>query len=197
VAKSSERITGMTPKFRVSYPNVFEPRLNDQSGKMEYTMVALFEKGANLDELKALVKKAAEAEFGTDQKKWPKNLRSPFRDQGEREKELEDGTKIMPEGYVKGAVFINLKNKVQPGLVDADRKAILDPAEFYAGCWARATVSVFGYSKGSPGVAIWMNNVQKLADGEPISGRPRAEDEFAAVSGGAETGGGEDATSIF
>jgi hypothetical protein len=176
----------ITPEFRVSYPNVFEARLNDQNNKMEYTLVALFKSGEKLDSLKNLVREEATKLWGADSKKWPKKMKSPFRDQAEREKELDDGTMVMPEGYSKGAIFINLKSRQQPGLIDAKRQPILDPAEFYAGCYARASVTAFAYDvKGNQGVAIWMTNLQKTRDGEPLSGRPKAEDEFSAIADGA------------
>ena len=66
-----------TPKFRVSYPNVFEAKKNDLTGKMEYSIVALFKKGENLDALKKAVTDEIEKKLGPDKSKWPKNLRSP------------------------------------------------------------------------------------------------------------------------
>ena len=51
---------GTTPKFRVSYPNVFKPRRNELNGKDEYSVVALFKKGEDLSKLKKLVQEAAE-----------------------------------------------------------------------------------------------------------------------------------------
>jgi hypothetical protein len=34
---------------------------------------------------------------------------------------------------------------------------------------------------GNKGIAAGLNNLQKMADGEPLSGRSRAEDDFTAV----------------
>lgn len=182
----------ITPEFRVSYPNVFEARKNELSGKEEYSLVALFKAGQDLSSLKKMVQEACAKEWGSDQKKWPKKLRSPFRDQAEREKELEDGTLVMPGGYEKGAIFITLKSRQQPGLIDGKRQPIIDPAEFYAGCWARASVNAFAYDvKGSAGVSIWMNNLQKTREGEPLSARPKAEDEFSAIADGAASEGSD------
>jgi len=59
---------------------------------------------------------------------------------------------------------------------------ILDETEVYSGCYGRASVNFFPYShKGNRGVACGLNNVQKLADGESLGGRSRAEDDFDAV----------------
>ena len=46
----SKRVT--TPEFRVSFPVVFKPKKNDLSGEDEYSIVALFPKGADLTALK-------------------------------------------------------------------------------------------------------------------------------------------------
>lgn len=172
----------ITPKFRVSYPNVFESKLNEMSGKEEFSLVALFQKGADLSTLQNAATAAIEKKWGKDKKKWPKNLKTPFRDQGEKAKETDDGKEILPGGYEKGASFITIKSMEQPGIVDSKNQAIIEPREFYAGCWARASVSCYAYEvKGNAGIAFGLRNIQKLADGEPLGGRARPEDEFQAV----------------
>jgi len=172
----------MTPAFRVSYPNVFRPKKNDLSGKEEYSLVALFKKGEDLDELKKAAQAAMEDKWGSDKSKWPKNIRSPFRDQGERE----------AAGYEEGAVFINLKSNQKPGLVDAKLVDIIDDAEFYAGCWARATVRAYAYDqKGNKGLAFGLQNIQKLRDDAPLGGSliPAASEFEAVASEGGDAGG--------
>lgn len=161
----------MTPEFRVSFPAVFKARSSKSDdgsdGTPKYGITMLFAKDADLSKLKAAAQAAAKEKWGD---KIPKNLRSPFRDQGEKEL----------EGYVEGAVFINATSLQKPGLVDRNREDIIDETEFYAGCYARATVSAFAYDKkGNRGVAFGLNNVQKLRDGESLSGRTRAQDDFA------------------
>ena len=72
-----------TPRFRVSFPHVFEPqdvKKDDGSTKKEFSIVALFPKGTDLSALKAEANRAAKEKWGD---KIPKNLASPFRDQGE------------------------------------------------------------------------------------------------------------------
>ena len=53
-----------TPKFRVSYPNVFEPKLNDLSGQMEYSIEAIFPEGTDITVLKEAAQKAWIKKFG-------------------------------------------------------------------------------------------------------------------------------------
>lgn len=172
------------PQFRVSYPNVFTPKLNDLNGKNEYSMVCLFKKGEDLSALKKAAEACLVEKLGADKAKWPKNLKSPFRDQGEKEK---DGA--LPDGYEEGAIFMTVKSSQKPGLVDANNQDIIDAAEFYAGCYARASLRPYYYDKkGNKGVAFGLQNIQKLADGESLGGsRVKASDEFepvASASGG-------------
>jgi hypothetical protein len=178
----------ITPKFRVSYPNVFTPKLNDLNGKNEYSTVCLFKKGEDLSALKKAAEACLVEKLGADKAKWPKNLKSPFRDQGEKEK---DGA--LPDGYEAGAIFMTVKSSQKPGLVDASNQDIIDPVAFYAGCYARASLRPYYYDqKGNKGVAFGLQNIQKLADGESLGGgRVKASDEFEPVqqAEGGDAGG--------
>jgi len=169
----------MTPKFRVSYPKVFKAEVNDLSGKMEFSIVALFKKGEDLANLKKAAEELLVEKLGADKTKWPKGLKSPFRDQADKEK---DGN--LPPGHDAGAIFMNLKSQQKPGVVDQDVQAIIDESEFYAGCYAQATVRPYYYDqKGNKGVAFGLQNIQKLSDGEPLGGgRVSASNEFAPVA---------------
>lgn len=172
----SEKV--MTPEFRVSFPNVFRPRAVTEGQEPKFSISALFPPGADLSELKTAAAAVAKEEWGS---KPPANLRSPFKDQGEKDM----------EGYEPGAVYITASSKRRPGLVDEDVQPILDESEFYAGCYARMTVVAFTYSgKGMrPGVAFGIQNIQKLRDGEPLGGASRPEDDFGAPTGATkETG---------
>jgi hypothetical protein len=179
----------MTTKFRVAYPKVFRAEKNDLNGNDEFSLVALFEPGADISALEAAAKAAMEKKWGTDRTLWPAGIRSPFRDQGEKKKTvdgkvvMENGKPVLLPGHVAGAIFINFKSKNKPGLVDANNNDIISESEFYGGCWARATVGAYAYDqKGNKGVAFGLQNIQKLSDGEPLGGRPKASDEFAPVA---------------
>lgn len=187
-----------TPAFRVSYPNVFKPRKNDLNDKMEYSIVALFKKGEDLTKLKEACQKAIVDKWGPDKTKWPKNLRTPFRLQEERAKEV-DGKRILPAGHEEGAVFLNLKSNRKPGVVDQNVQDIINEEEFYAGCWARASVNAFAYSqKGNNGVSFGLGNIQKVKDGEPLGNRARPEEDFAPIQSDEPTGAAPaNATDIF
>ncbi len=130
--------------------------------------------------LKALIRAAVEAKF-PDPTKRPKNLKNPLRD-GDEDKPDTDG--------YAGHFFATARSKMKPGLVDANVKPIISQDLFYAGCYARATVTAFYYDKaGNKGVALSLQNVQKLRDGEPFSGRSKAEDDFGPVESAGEPAG--------
>lgn len=163
----------MTQKFRVSFPNVFVPKsFEDQDAKYNITM--LFDKKADLADMKRAVKNAVIEEYGSWDAR-PKKFKLPFRDG--------DAEKPDMAGY-PGHYFVSATAKAdkKPGIVDKNRVAIIDPSEFYAGCYARATLIAFAFDKkGNAGVAFALQNVQKLGDGEKFSGKKSAEDEFDAV----------------
>lgn len=194
----------ITPQFRVSYPSVFKPRLNDLNGKMEYSVEALFAKGEKLDALQKAVEEAivekwgqtAKAEKDTqgnwglsisgklvtvvkDGKTLTAPFRIPFKNQGDKEK---DG--VLPPAYEKNAVFISLKSQQKPGVVDQNVQPIIDGSDFYAGCYAQASVNASAYEqKGNRGVSIYLNNIQKVKDGDPLGSRGSPQSDFAAVEG--------------
>lgn len=175
-----------TPAFRVSFPNLFQPgkgmaRDDGSIAPGKYGVTMLFPKDADLTELKAEVNRVLLEKFGSKER-FPKGMRSPFRDQGDKEF----------QGYEEGSVFLNCSSKNKPGVVDQRLQEIVDPAEIYAGCWARASVRAYYYDKaGNKGVAFGLQNIQKLKDDKPLDGRIRATEEFEAVETAA-AGGGDD-----
>ena len=173
-----------TPQFRVAFPQVFQPKKNDLNGKDEYSVVALFAPGTDLKALKIAAQEAIIKKFGADKAKWPKGMRSPFRDQGDREKENDDGVMVMPQGYVKGAIYLNLRSSQKPGVVDNQVQDIIDSSEFYGGCYAIASINAYAYNqKGNKGVSFGLGNIQKIKDGDAFGNRTKPEEDFTAVAG--------------
>ena len=165
--------TVKTPKFRVSFPHVFEPHAFEKN-PAKYSIVMLFPKDTDLKALKMACNAAAAQKWGTDTSKWPKNaggqpIRMPFRDGAE---------KTDLQGY-EGNIFVSASTKTKPGLVDQKLQPIEAESDFYAGCYARAELQAFAYdTNGNKGVSFALQNVQKLADGEPFAGKKKAEDTF-------------------
>ena len=99
------------------------------------------------------------------------DLKTPLRD-GDKERKGDDA--------YKNSYFINANSTTKPGVVDADRNPILDSSELYSGIIGRASINFYAFnSNGNRGIACGLNNLQKLADGTPLGGHSRAEDDFA------------------
>jgi hypothetical protein len=158
-----------TPMFRVSYPYVFKPSDFQGDGNMTYSITMLFDKKRDLSIMRDAVE-ALIAEKFKDVKR--KKIRTPFRD-GNEEKEDVDG--------YKDTIFIRAWSKTKPVIVDCteERNQIEDDTEFYAGCYARATILPFAYdNKGNKGVSFGLHNIQFLKDGEPFINRGNPDEDY-------------------
>jgi hypothetical protein len=184
----------VTPVFRASYMNVFEPGKPNDKGKRKYEVTMLFPKGCDLSVLKKAALEVMTEKFGSDQAKWPKNVHVPFRDQGE--KAAADGEPS--NGYEKGAIFVAARSDRKPGIVDANRQPIIDPSTFYSGCYARAQIHAYWFdAEKKKGVTFGLDNIQMVKEGEPFgAGRQNAETAFEPIAD-ADAGGGTNATSLF
>lgn len=195
-------ITVNTAPFRASYANIFQSRMNTLSNKEEYSVTALFKKGADISALQKAAEAAIIERWGTDKTKWPKNLRSPFRKHEEREK---DG--VLPDGHEEGGTFVTFKTAASPRhpgpfVIDRDgrtRITVDDQHRIYSGCWLIANVTAGAYPKKGvtgiqPGVTFYLNGIQFVRDDDPLSGRPPVEKAFSPVEGFEES---EGASSLF
>lgn len=163
----------ITPVGIASYAFVWkaQPSMNPgQDPKFSITLIV--PKKADLSELKDAVNKAGEKKFGSNYQKLLKTgkINLPFRD-GDEERE--------GDPLYEGKVFFSAKSTTKPGIVDAERNPIEDEFDFYSGCKCRLSVYPFGFDvNGNKGVAFALNNVQKVGDGERLSGRRSPEEDF-------------------
>ena len=157
-----------TPVFRVRFASVFNPRSmeNDDGSKgtEKYGLTMIFDEDADLSKMKKLAKAAAKQKWGDKLS----GKRMPFRDGEEKEDH---------DGFEAGMTFCSASTQYRPGIVDRGREPIIEQSEFYDGCYARATVHCFTYEvKGNKGVSFGLNNIQKVRDGEILSGNNAADD---------------------
>lgn len=165
-----------TPKFRVSFANVFHAREveyeDGTKGDAKYSLVMIFDEDADLRKMERLVEQTIKENAAMFNNKL-KSVRRPFRDAEEKD-DL--------EGFEEGKIFASASSQYRPGIVDKDLTMITDQEDFYSGCYARATVTCYPYNKkGNKGVAFGLQNLQKLADGEQLSGRTSADEDFDEV----------------
>ncbi len=165
-----------TPTFRVSFPHVFKPQ-GFKNQEPKYAVTMLFPADADLSGLRRAAFKAKVEAWGPDKSDWPKH-RSPFRN-GDKEKSD-------MKGY-KGHIFVTARCKAgsPPGVIDRRKNQITEESgEFYAGCFARATLIAFKYGGQDgikEGIGFSLQNIQKVKDGEKFSGKRDAEDEFDEI----------------
>ena len=90
----------------------------------------------------------------------------------------------MPYGAeCKGCWVFTASSKNPPFVVDCNVQHIIDPTQVYSGMWGNVNISLFPYnSNGKKGIGIGLNGVQKVRDGEPLTGRVTAEEAFQAVT---------------
>jgi hypothetical protein len=169
----------VTNMVRFSYAHVFEPHAIE-GGDPKYSVSILIPKSdkATIAAIKAATKAAIEAGKA---KLAGKNglvneaaLKLPLRD-GDVERSDDDA--------YAGHYFINATSKNQPSVVDAAVRPIMNQSDFYSGCYGRASVNLYAFNvNGNKGIACGLNNLQKLKDGEALSGGSKPEEDFTAVA---------------
>lgn len=161
----------ITGKVRFSYANIWEPK-SINGGEEKYSISLIIPKSdtRTLNAIKAAIEQAKKdgiAKFGG---KIPTNLKLPLRDG--------DIDRLDDETY-KNSYFINANSKDRPQIVDKSVKPILDQEEVYSGCYGRASINFYAFNQnGNRGIACGLGNLQKLADGEPLSSHANAKDDF-------------------
>lgn len=158
----------ITNLVRFSYVHIFEKASID-GGTPQYSVALLIPKNDRdgIKKIKAAIDAAIEEGKGAlgikDTSKLPKGFKHPLRD-GDEEKEGDPAYEGM---YFMNAVTKNRR----PGIVDRNRKEIIDPEQVYSGCYGRADVNFYAFNvSGNKGVACGLNNIQKVKEGEPLSG---------------------------
>lgn len=168
-------VTG--PKTVFSYLNCWEPKAI-AGGTPKYSVSLLIPKSdtKTIEKIEAAIKAAYEE--GTSKLKGNSRSVPPL---SSLKTPLRDGDIDRPDDAVyRGHYFINANSGTKPGVVDADRNPIIERSEMYSGVIGRASINFYAYCvNGNKGIACGLNNLQKLADGTPLGGKSRAEDDFA------------------
>ena len=176
VSNPTKVITGKRTVF--SYLTVNEPKTPLGGGTPKYSVSLIIPKSdtVTVEKIKAAIQAAydeGQSKLKGSSKVVPalEDLKTPLRD-GDKERKGDDA--------YKNSYFIIANSTTKPGVVDADRNPILDSSELYSGIIGRASINFYAFnSNGNRGIACGLNNLQKLADGTPLGGHSRAEDDFA------------------
>ncbi len=163
----------ITGRARLSYVTLFVPRASEDGGDPKYSVAVLIPKSdkVTVAKINAAVEAAKQAGAGLWGGKVPAGLKTPLRD-GDTER---DGDEY------KGHWFLNASSKNKPGVVDSNVQPVMDASEVYSGCYGRVSINFYPFNaKGNRGVAAGLQNVQKLDDGEPLSGHSTPENDFTS-----------------
>lgn len=160
-----------------SYLNCWDPKsINGGTPKFSVSLIIPKSDTKTIEKIKAAIQAAYEegqAKLKGNGKSVPalSVLKTPLR----------DGDTERPDDEVyRNSYFINANSATAPGIVDADRNQIIDRSEMYSGVKGRASINLYAFnSNGNKGIACGLNNLQKIADGTPLGGKSRAEDDFA------------------
>ncbi len=170
-----------TGKVRLSYCHIWEPYAQDPKDDPKYSVTILIPKTdtATLNAIQAEMM-AAEQQGVTS--KWggvrPPVVKNP----------LYDGDGVRPSGEpfgeeCRGHMVMTASNKDQPSVVDLQVAPIMNRSEVYSGCYARVSLNFFAYAaSGNKGIGCWLNGIQKIEDGEPLSGHVSAQEAFGGAN---------------
>lgn len=160
---------------RFSYMHVLTPKAVKEGDEPKYSTAILIDKtdkktiAAIEKAIKAATQEGEKILSGSKGK-----MKLPLRD-GDDER---DGD----ENY-EGVYFLNANSKEKPQIVDRKLKPILDPDEIYSGMYGYASINMYAFNKnGSKGIAVGLNHIMKVKDGEKLAGRISADEAFADVS---------------
>ena len=156
-------VTGLV---RFSYAHVFEPASFGDNDDKKFSCAILIPK----KDKKTIAALEAGIEAAKEVGKIKKAFTSPLHD-GDDERPDDEAYEDM--------YYLNAKSTRRPYVVDEDLNPIIDPEEFYSGCWGQASVTFFSYDyAGKKGVGVALNGVKKTKDGEKLSGGSTAEEDF-------------------
>ena len=168
-------VTGIDTRW--SYVNAWEPK-SIEGGEPKYSVSLIIPKTDT--RTVARIRAAIQAAYKDGESKLKGNgksvpaldlIKNPLRD-GDREK--------ADDPAYAGAYFVNANSKLAPQIVDRDLQPIIDRSEVYSGVYGRASITFYAFNtNGNKGIACSLNNLQKIADGDPLGGKSRAEDDFA------------------
>ena len=182
---------------RFSYLHVHKPHLNRESGTHEYSTQILIPKTNKVDyeRIDAAVKEQQKLFFPSG--KIPPRAHHPIKDgdTGVNQKGMPINQPGMWVVSAKSAAYeregkqeILDKPTQPPGCVgttkgvDGSLKQ-LSANEIKSGDWGRISLNCKGYTTGDGGVGFYLNNIQKVQDGELLgNGRRSAADEFGEFS---------------
>lgn len=176
----SKATKAVTNEVTISYANLNTPKAAVEGGKEKYSASIIIPKTdtdtidrvnnaiqAAFEEGEGILKGSGKSVPSMDIIKLP----------------LRDGDKERPDDPAyANSYFINANSINKPGIVDRAMNPIIETSEIYSGIKARVSINFYAFNvNGNRGIAAGLGNVQKLADGTPLGGSSKPEDDFEAL----------------
>lgn len=170
----------VTPKGRLVYPNLFEPRVykgETDATKGKYSTKLLLPKEADLSILEAAVEAAIAAAHWPARTKVAKPIARTIDD--ERWEEFSDEYPAILSASAYGYSLTGKLNSPPTVVFANPNNVCTDETEVYGGRWAVLAVYAKTYAGKEHGASFGLNHVQLLGDDDPIGhARPRASAAF-------------------
>lgn len=178
-ATQKEPTKVITGPVRLSYFSGWTASSVEEGGEKKFSSALLIRKDdeATIEKINAatdFLKGEAKKKYGG---KMPAKFKLPLRD-GDEEKPGDPN--------YANCFFLNASSKTKPGIVGLEKdangklKPITDESEVYSGAYARVSLNFFLFdTKGNKGIAVGLNNIQKVKDGEPLAGKSDVNEDFS------------------
>lgn len=172
----------ITPRFRVSYPVVFQPKAMNE-GDAKYSVMMIFDKEAQATKEFAAIKKNVLEELKA---KWPKASKDIMKERYLKvfkpaEKCVNsDGERY--EGCEDGFIVLRAQSKFPPEVINQRKETIVDENDFYPGCYALAKITPASFDlPTNKGITLYLGNIMKIAEGDRLGGVRSAANDFDGV----------------
>lgn len=168
-----------TGKVRLSYLFALEPKVGKmlKSGQVaasRYGAMIIFPKSDKITEmnLRNAIQEAfieGKADLGVKSDKIPFGMKIP----------IHDGDLERPEDPAcANSWFFNCSSNSRPEVCDRKLQIIDDPDEIYSGMYARVSVTIKAYNNEGKGITAYLNNIQKVSDGDRLDGKSGSVSDF-------------------
>ena len=158
-----------TPQGVLSYPNLFEPKVNEyKNNKLFYQASILLLKSEMPDKLIAEMQRISEIAFGQQSRMLTTHTNCAIRD-GDQ---MVDKDGIKKTGHAEAGCWVIAASTGEfkpPMVVDRHGRPITNRNEIYGGCIGQILVTPATYKVTKNfGVNLYLVAFMKLADGEPL-----------------------------
>lgn len=179
----------MIRNVRVAYPHMFTPEANKYTGKLEYSVRVILEKGdPQIEKIKAYMTKIYQDKFPGKTAAGKPQYLAKMNAAAENK-----NTRFLQYDAENEFYYFNTKRRAgtsepAPMVLDKDRRKLDaavpdDTAKIYGGCYCNVLINGYVYEKASTGFSSSLLGLQFVKDGEPFASYKQATtDDFDDLS---------------